>query len=115
MRTLILFLFAFASHAFGQDLDTKAIEGCWDNVDQSRERGHIPFLCFKAEDVIVNFWDFSGGLDYYEVQWVFDSDSIILIHDTSCKYRLEKQRLDLSDCRFQGTFFKNEQEEPKGD
>lgn len=112
MRLLILLL-AFAMPAGAQVPDAKVLEGCWDNTEKDRERGHYNGLCFEPEDVIVFFWGRLGELDYFEVQWAFDSDSIILIHDTSCKYRLEEKVLQLAECRFQGKFLKYEDSDPR--
>ncbi len=106
MRTLILLIFAFASHASGQNPDTKAFEGCWDNVEDDRRPGSHPGLCFGPEDVIVNFWTSIGDLDYSEVQWALGPNSTIQIADTLCRYRFEETTLNISECYFKGTFKK---------
>jgi hypothetical protein len=116
MRVLLLLIpLTLCTPTRGEVPDTKILEGCWDNVDQSRERGHCQGLCFGSEDVTVFFWDFSGGLDYFEVQWAFETDSTIQIHNTFCKHRLEENLLHISECSFRGTFLSSKHKGTEGE
>jgi hypothetical protein len=107
MRTLILAVLAFASSAVGQIPETKALEGCWRNIDNDRSPGNHPMLCFGPEDVVVNFWTPSGGLDYAFYNWEILSGSTIGIGNVSCGYKIEGDNLSLSECGLRGIFKKN--------
>jgi hypothetical protein len=103
---IVLVFLTFCSPALGQPHDPQALEGCWRNVEDDRRPGHLFSLCFGAEDVTVFFWTPSGGLDYSAVEWALGPKSTIQIADETCRYRLERQTLYLSECSYPGAFRK---------